>query len=281
MMRTAFRRVGARVLLVAAGLMLAAAVPQLEAAEGPAAAIQCEGLYPHHLQGVCRDEQGNYFWSFTTRLVKTDSDGKLQKQVEVANHHGDLCQVDGKLYVAVNLGKFNQPAGQADSWVYVYDARDLRLISKHATPEVVHGAGGVAYHNGRFLVVGGLPPETPENYAYEYDRELRFRKRHVLQSGYTLMGIQTVEFADGRWWFGCYGNPQSLLVADEELRTVKRYEFDCSLGIIGGANGKFLVARGRCSKDTGCRGELRPAKPSPERGLVLEETGAGQNCGGC
>jgi len=39
----------------------------------------------------------------------------------------------------------------------VFDAADLKLLSKHKIPEVVHGAGGMAYHGGRFFVVGGLP----------------------------------------------------------------------------------------------------------------------------
>src|SRR5690606_29746611 len=79
--------------------------------------VTCEGTYPHHLQGICADDEAIY-WSFTTTLVKTNLDGDLLKSVPVANHHGDLCHHDGKLYVAVNLGKFNDPQGNADSWVY-------------------------------------------------------------------------------------------------------------------------------------------------------------------
>lgn len=70
--------------------------------------VTCEGAYPHHLQGICVDDEAIY-WSFTTTLVKTDRDGKLLKKVPVANHHGDLCHYDGKLYVAVNLGKYADP----------------------------------------------------------------------------------------------------------------------------------------------------------------------------
>lgn len=94
--------------------------------------VTCEGAYPHHLQGVCADQEAIY-WCFTTQLVKTDLDGKLLKKVPVANHHGDLCFHDGKLFVAVNLGKFNDPKGNADSWVYVYNAGDLSFVSQHKT----------------------------------------------------------------------------------------------------------------------------------------------------
>jgi hypothetical protein len=229
--------------------------------------VRCEGSYPHHLQGVCTDERETVFWSFTTQLVKTGLTGKVLKQVPVANHHGDLCYQDGKVYVAVNLGKFNDPQGNADSWVYVYNANDLSLLAKHNTPQVTHGAGGIAFHGDKFLVVGGLPAGTGENYTYEYDQDFTFVQKHVLPSGHTLMGIQTATFADGHWWFGCYGEPKILLKADERLAKVQRYEFDCSLGIVPIGNGRFLVGRGTSSKE-GCTGRLVLAEADTERGLT-------------
>lgn len=247
------------------------AVTGLQAAEQPAPVlppVECEGTYPHHLQGVCTDEREAIFWSFTTKLVKTDRAGKVVKQIPVENHHGDLCHHDGKVYVAVNLGKFNDPQGNADSWVYVYDADDLLLLAKHRTPEVFHGAGGIAHHDGMFLVVGGLPVGVTENYAYEYDGDFRFVRKHVLQSGHTLMGIQTAAFADGHWWFGCYGDPKILLRADESLQKVERFKFDCSLGITPVGERKLLIGRGACSKEKGCTGRLVLAEADEERGLV-------------
>ena len=56
----------------------------------------------------------------------------------------------------VSKAKFNRPAGEADSWVYVYDADTLVELAKHRVPEVVHGAGGMAWRDGRFFIVGGL-----------------------------------------------------------------------------------------------------------------------------
>ncbi|MDI9445581.1 MAG: hypothetical protein GXY25_09295 [Pirellulaceae bacterium] len=218
------------------------------------------------MQGICVDEEAIY-WSFTTMLVKTGIDGKLLKKIPVANHHGDPCFQGGKLYVAVNLGKFNDPQGKADSWVYVYHAGDLSLAAKHPVPEVFHGAGGIGFQGGRFFVVGGLPAGVEENYVYEYDAEFRFIKKHIVNSGHTLLGIQTATFALGRWWFGCYGTPQVLLVTDEQFRLLGRYEFGCSLGIVGLADGRFLVAGGRCEKDKGCTGNARLAVPDEKSGL--------------
>src|SRR5690606_36566058 len=193
--------------------------------------IVSEGHYAMHLQGICVDEEQNIYWSWTDQLVKTDKAGKLLHQVAVDNHHGDLCFHDGKVYVAVNLGKFNQPVGQADSWVYVYDAATLRELARHPVQEVVHGAGGMAYHEGKFYVLGGLVPGIDENYLYEYSSDFTFVPRHVLASGYTLMGIQTVEYAQGNWWFGCYGNPPVLLQANEQLEVVNHSPYDASLGM--------------------------------------------------
>lgn len=240
-------------------------------AEQPFRAIRCEGAYSGHLQGVCTDGQHGIYWSFTDVLVKTDDEGRIVKRVGVASHHGDLCHRDGRIYVAVNLGEFNKPAGHADSWVYVYDADTLAEIARHAVPQVVHGAGGIALGGGRFLVVGGLPGGINENYLYEYDASLVFKNRHVLASGHTLMGIQTAEFADGQWWFGCYGVPKVLLRADDSCRLSGRWTFDASLGIVGLGEGRFLIARGWHEPDHGFRGELKPAVVDGEHGLRLVE----------
>lgn len=229
-------------------------------------AVACQGAYPHHLQGICVDEEAIY-WSFTTKLVKTDLTGTAIKEVPVANHHGDLCCHEGKLFVAVNLGKFNDPKGHADSWVYEYLARDLSLIARHKTPEVFHGAGGIGHREGHFYVVGGLPDGINENYVYEYDAHFQFIRKHVVNSGHTHLGIQTATFAHDRWWFGCYGSPAILLVTDANFQRVKRYEYDCSLGIVGLPDGALFSATGGNTADKLCMGAVRRVVVDEERGL--------------
>ncbi len=54
------------------------------------------------------------------------------------------------------------------------------------------------YYKGKFLIVGGLPTGVDENYLYEYDESFKFRTRHVLGGGYTLMGIQTLRMLTAR-----------------------------------------------------------------------------------
>lgn len=231
------------------------------------AEIECEGSYAKHLQGVCRGDEGALYWCFTDALVKTDASGARLKEIPVASHHGDLCFHEGRVYVAVNLGKFNRPAGEADSWVYVYEADDLDFVAKHAVPEVVHGAGGMAWRDGKFFVVGGLPEGIDENYAYEYDAELRFVRRHTIASHYTLMGIQTAAFDGRRWWFGCYGKPKTLLTTAADFSDVRRFEFDAAYGIVPEEGGMLLTARDRVVEKKHVA-KLVACRPDAERGLV-------------
>jgi hypothetical protein len=231
--------------------------------------VKCEGDYPHHLQGVCTNERDAVYWSFTTALVKTDRQGRVEKKVAVASHHGDLCYLAGKLYVAVNLGKFNDPKGNADSWVYVYNSDTLDLVAKHETQEVFHGAGGMGVMDGRFYLVGGLPDGVEENYVYEYDAEFKFARKHVIKSGWTQLGIQSATFHDGAWWFGCYGSPKILLKTDAKFRMLGRHELDCSLGVVGIAKDRLLIAKGPRTAAGRCLGSLHVARPDDKRGLVL------------
>ncbi|MBX7259352.1 MAG: hypothetical protein K1Y02_23520 [Candidatus Hydrogenedentes bacterium] len=241
--------------------------------------IDCAGQYGGHLQGVVTDSaDGNptaIFWSFTVALVKTDLKGQLIKAIDVPTHHGDLACHEGKVYVAVNLKLFNEEPGKADSWIYVYDANDLTLLTKHAVPEVVHGAGGVEFHNGHFFVVGGLPVGYTENYVYEYDADFKFVKRHVVASGYTDKGIQTVSFFNGAWWFGCYGKPEELLKADENFGSLAKYQEDWALGIAPFTKGTCIrgvhkrdenkkLWTGAVLVESNCT-PLMPAQAAPEK----------------
>jgi hypothetical protein len=247
------------------------AQPQAQADFHPAT---CEGSYPRHLQGVCTNDRDAIYWCWTDCLVKTDRDGRLLKRIEVQSHHGDLCHHQGRIHVATNLGKFNRPAGEADNWVYVYAADDLRELARHPLPEVLHGAGGITSRAGHFFVVGGLPPGAKDNLVYEYDADFHFLKAHQLGSGYSLMGIQTAAHHQGQFWFGCYGKPAVLLRADAQLRCTGRWDFNASVGIVPISGGRFLIAENKATqgpdgKTKSNRARLRLAQPDPNQGLIL------------
>ena len=220
--------------------------------------VLCAGKYAGHLQGICRGSGGNFFWSFTQALVKTNIQGKVMKKVKVADHHGDVCFANGKIYCAVNFGAFNDPKGNADNWVYVYDSKNLEFLAKHPVPEVKHGAGGIAVKSGRFIVVGGLPEGIQENYVYEYDKAFHFKKRHIVKSGWTKLGIQAAAFAQGHWWFGCYGNV--LLKTTPDFKVVGKYNFNCGYGVLRGPNNKSLYCAGGTTDKGSSDGNIKAVK---------------------
>lgn len=244
--------------------------------------VVAEGTYSGHLQGITTNGLDAIYWSFTTKVVKTDTAGNLLSTTpNVIDHHGDLTYANGKVYVAVNdrvsnnPGQFNypNPNNPPRQWIYEYDS-DLNYIKRHAVPQVIYGAGGVAYHDDHFWVVGGLPgpwlggfdPATyNKNYVYEYDASFNYVQTHDLPTGNTDRGIQTAEFGGGKWWFGTYetdprrpvggSSPawrRQIYVFDEELSDdYTRFGLhasqptgtypDGSVGIAALPNGLFLV----------------------------------------
>ncbi len=131
--------------LVGLGVLLALAASVDAAHFKP---VHCDGAYKLHLQGICTS-QDSIFWCYTGDLVKTNPDGKIEKQISVPGHHGDLCYHDGKIYVAAFLREPERTKGEPVSWVYIYDAADLAFVTRHSVIEAIHRAGGVAYHDNR------------------------------------------------------------------------------------------------------------------------------------
>jgi hypothetical protein len=230
--------------------------------------ITCEGWYPHHLQGVDWDRRGNIYWAFTSVLVRTDLTGTRLQQITVPGHHGDLCYRRGRIYVAVNFGSFNDPDGNAKNQVFVYRASDLELLSQHDIPEVKHGAGGMTWQKGRFIVIGGLPEGFEENYFYEYDRDFRFLGRRDVQSGYSRLGIQAITSSGRNLWCGCYGT--ALLRVTDDYQMTGRWEFDCGYGLLHLRGDRYMITRGP-SQDEQWGGQLLPARATADNGLSLVE----------
>jgi hypothetical protein len=267
--RTAASRLSRRALLAALPMSLAsrsqgaAAQPvgltPMQSIAG--AGVALSGVYPGHLQGVCTNDRDAFYWSMTTHLVKTDVAGAVIRQIAVPSHHGDLCHVDGKIYVAVNLALFNDPQKRSDSWSCVYDGADLSLLARHAISEVIYGAGGVAFGESKFIVVGGLPDGVGENYIYQYDQDFASGQRISLQSGQTYKGIQTAAYDGDHWWFGCYGKPaftEVLIRTDRTFGAVQSFAFDASTGLVPLDRDTFLVAKAACGKES-CVAVLAPA----------------------
>ena len=214
-----------------AGMAACAALVLVAAAEPPHE-IVCEGAYRGHLQGVDSDGT-NIWWSFTSTLVRTDLKGVVLASTDAPPHQGDLCVRGGRLYVAVNRGRFNQLDG-GRSEVTAYDAQTLAVI-KTWKLDLPFGAGGMTEKGGHFYVVGGLPATVEENWVAEYDADFRLVKSHVLKTGFTLMGVQSASVVGGKFYFGIYGsdgNPPGVLACPGDLSSFERYTGDGSMGIL-------------------------------------------------
>ena len=238
--------------------------------------ITCEGTYGGHLQGVATDGK-SIFWSFTVKLVKTDLEGRVLAAIDVPSHHGDLCVKDGTVYVAVNLGRFNyENLGVGEVWAYAAD--DLRKVGCWTLPECVHGLGGLTCAGDRFFAVGGLPATHESNYVYEYAPGFKFVKRHELKTGFTLMGIQTAAFEDGRFIFGiygCAGTPAGSLECPRDLKSFVRRRGPGDVGIVKLGDdywtGRMRFEKGR---NAGCL-VRSPGYPASEESAEPKRTGKG------
>ena len=194
--------------------------------------IVCEGAYDGHLQGVDTDGT-NIWWSFTSTLVRTDLKGRVLAKTEAPRHQGDLCVRSGRLYVAVNRGKFNQP-DEGVSEVTAYDAQSLAVL-KTWSIDLPFGACGMTEKDGHFFVVGGLPATVEFNWVAEYDADFKLVKMHQLKTGFTLMGMQTASAMNGRLYFGIYGSagdPPGVLDCPGDLSSFTRHVGHGSMGIL-------------------------------------------------
>ena len=236
--------------------------------------IRCEGEYPWHLQGVAGDGE-NLYWSFSDRVVKTDKTGRLLKSSRPDKlHWGDLCVKDGVVYVAVNRGKFNEESGAVNS-VLALSSETLETLWTKSLPEVVYGAGGIACGPGGFYVVGGLPKTHKCNYIYVYTPEFRFVRRIVLETGYTMLGIQTIDFVRGDCLLGVYPSPGKssigMLRCPNDFSSCEELPLGGYCGMVD-FRGRFFQARAECvgGDDKRQKGVLYAANLPPVGKRVFE-----------
>ena len=114
-----------------------------------------------------------------------------------------------------------------------------------------------------------MPEGVQENYVYEYDNKFNFKKRHVIKSGWTRLGIQAAAFAQGHWWFGCYGNV--LLKTTPDFKMVGKYNFNCGYGVLRGPNGKSIYAAGGTTGKEGSDGNVKAHEVSKLAKQIIKE----------
>ena len=181
--------------------------------------IVCEGSYPGHIQGLDIDED-HIYWSFTTTLVKTDRQGRIQKTVSVPYHHGGITVFDGEVFAAFMPGRK----------IKVYNAEDLSFLRDYDVPEVRGFPGGMDYHQGHFYVAEGTRSSVfPE--VYKYDRDFKHVKTYTIPL-HLHIGIQTIGRFNGAWWLGMYDPAHPTVMLDDDFQVLAtRHDLPTAYGV--------------------------------------------------
>lgn len=113
--------------------------------------INSDVSYPSHLQGVAADETGLYF-SFTEVLVKTDYTGKVLKEFKYVPHMGDLCIVDGDLFVVTQFRSQPHLIANSNRKSAVLQFSKNLVLKKIHPLDIPWGVDGITFCNGKFYM---------------------------------------------------------------------------------------------------------------------------------
>ena len=207
--------------------------------------------YPSHLQGIEADETGVY-WSFTNILVKTDYRCNVLKEVKIPRHIGDMCMVDGDLFVSAD---FREPKdvtanGGFQSAVLQY-SKDLVLKKKY-TLNIPYGIDGITFCDGKFYIAPGLGKEPKqETMLMVFDRNFKLLKEVRFKTGATMtFGAQTLTTVNGKVVASYYDDGNcSFVLEPETLKIVGKISLRPSTGLafvpekISGNKNTFIIGR--------------------------------------
>lgn len=209
----------------------------LTAGEEP---VTCEGVYPQHLQDLYRDADGSLYWSFTNRLIKTDSKGNFLCGIAVPGHHGGLTIRDGLLYVAVcYITDWSKGADYSE--IFVYRPENLEFVKKYPFPDA-KGIDGIEKTPDGFAIAPDTDdPDAEENWVYEYTPEFKLIAKHAIHTGPTYTGVQSIKATENGYLLACYDYRLALVA--REFKLIKLYEYDASCGFLVEDADTILAAR--------------------------------------
>ena len=200
------------------------------------------GKYHAHLQGVAMNENNEYFWSYTTTLVKTDDEGNVLAELKVGNHHGDLACYDGKVYAAVSeWSDYSIGADAGSAKVRVYSQEDFTFLGEFAISEA-NGIDGITVTPRGFLVAAEPIPahKSVENYLLEYDHSFNLLDKYAIQTPPTSFGAQSITNTSDGYIISYYG--YQLLRLNRNFEITTRYKADAAIGIIADGDCGFAAA---------------------------------------
>ena len=216
--------------------------------------IECsEKGFKGHLQGIAADESGIY-WSFSDTLLKTDYQGRKLASVSWFSHMGDLCVVNGSVFVALTVrGKNNlREYENWKGWVLAFDAASLKYLARYriGAPRI----DGIAYVDGKFFIGidAGRAPH-PLNDILVYDRSFKLLEKVTVDIGSnTSYGVQTMNPYHGKLLTSFYGDRRKksyVFDINDFSRISGEFPVRTSFGMaavppaVAGAEDVFLIAR--------------------------------------
>lgn len=202
--------------------------------------VACDGIYPLHLQGVDMNEKGEYFWSYTSTIVKTDAQGKVLKSITVADHHGDVVCWNGKIYVtAAIIHNYNKGAEKTHMCIYNQD--DLTMVDKFIIPGA-NGFDGITRTPNGFLIAAEPQPviDATQSDLIEFDNNFNIIARHTVITPPVYWGAQNLtRYGDG-YLASYYGDLVYKL--DKNFNVVDIYKCRAAYGLIGNYNKGIATA---------------------------------------
>jgi hypothetical protein len=145
-----------------------------------------------HMQGIVQYDSCMFF-VFTHLIVKINSNLQVENTYYNKYHLGSPAIYYGLLYIPVEKGGFNNRK-PSDSYVFVFNPDEITIINEIKVDETIHGLGGIAYGDNKFLLIGGNLYNSKTNYIYEYDTSMSFVQGHKIYSGKTDLGFQTITY---------------------------------------------------------------------------------------
>lgn len=181
--------------------------------------------YQHHQQGIAVNEK-NIFWSFTNFLLKTDYKGKFIKQIPIPYHSGDICMVDGDIFVTTEHRTKSgvKSNGNRKSAILRFNT-DLDLVKTYPLEPGDLKIDGITFFNNKFYVgIGGLPKPHRINHILIFDRDFKLLKKLPVDIGCnTKYGVQNLFVSENLICGGFYGGKTAFCFDPETLKTVKTF----------------------------------------------------------
>lgn len=203
--------------------------------------IECEGIYPQHLQGVAAGDGGCLFWSFSNCLVKTDATGKVIRKLDLPDHIGDVaCGRDGLVYATSSVIK-NYDIGAESGKIVAFRQRDLSPAGQFLPGDMGYDGLTDTPHGFAVAILPNPPNGQTESIVAEYGPEFKTELgRTTVTTPPTYSGVQNLARHGNGYIASCYGGHFYLL--DKDFNVVKRLKLDAAIGVLNGDGDTIWVA---------------------------------------